>query len=223
MTVREKIKKKAEGFGPLAPAFLEGAEFALENQWISVEDDLPCNHKELISTEYDKETIYVVVIGKDVIVDTDCMEYNGKEWRWQRNSFFWAYPLDANPKTSKRIGGKTMEREEEINIAALKYIEENTINGYVTISDHKDSFIEGAEWADSNQKSSWISVKDDLPCNHKELLSNDSATNFVVAIVNFDIENKFQFVRMYRNSNIWTWWTNGEVLYWFPIPEPPKE
>ena len=38
-----------------------------------------------------------------------------------------------------------MTREEEINIAALKYIEENTINGYVTISDHKDSFIEGAE------------------------------------------------------------------------------
>ena len=131
--------------------------------------------------------------------------------------------MDANPKTSKRIGGKAMKREEEINIAALKYIEENTINGYVTISDHKDSFIEGAEWADSNQKSSWISVKDDLPCNHKELLSNDSATNFVVAIVNFGIENKFEVVRMYRKSNIWTWWTNGEVLYWFPIPEPPKE
>ena len=88
MTVREKIKKKAEGFGPLAPAFLEGAEFALENQWISVEDDLPCNHEELISTEYDKETIYVLVISKDAIADTDCMEYNGKEWRWQRNSFF---------------------------------------------------------------------------------------------------------------------------------------
>ena len=88
MTVQEKIKKKAEGFGPLAPVFLEGAEFALENQWISVEENLPCNHKELISTEYDKETIYVVVIGKGTIADTDCMEYNGKKWRWQRNSFF---------------------------------------------------------------------------------------------------------------------------------------
>ena len=47
--------------------------------WISVEEDLPCNHKELISTEYDKETIYVLVIGIDAIADTDCMEYNGKE------------------------------------------------------------------------------------------------------------------------------------------------
>ena len=46
--IQEKIKKKAEGFGKLAPAFLEGAKFALENQWTSVEDDLPCNHMDLI-------------------------------------------------------------------------------------------------------------------------------------------------------------------------------
>ena len=37
MTIQEKIQKKAEGFGKLAPVFLEGANFALENQWISVE------------------------------------------------------------------------------------------------------------------------------------------------------------------------------------------
>ena len=48
MTLQEKIQKKAEGFGKLAPVFLEGAEFALENQWISVEEDLPCNHEELM-------------------------------------------------------------------------------------------------------------------------------------------------------------------------------
>ena len=48
MILQEKIRKKSEGFGQLAPVFIEGAEFALENQWISVEDDLPCNHEELI-------------------------------------------------------------------------------------------------------------------------------------------------------------------------------
>ena len=90
MIPQEKIKKKAKGYGIFGPMFLEGAEFALNNQWISVEEDLPCNHEELISTEYDKETIYVLVISKDAIADTDCMEYNGKEWRWQRNSFFGA-------------------------------------------------------------------------------------------------------------------------------------
>ena len=87
MTIQEKIQKKAEGYGIFGPMFLEGAEFASENQWISVEEDLPCNHEELISTEYNKETIYVLVIGKDVIADTDCMEYNGNEWVWQ-NIFF---------------------------------------------------------------------------------------------------------------------------------------
>lgn len=104
MTLQEKLQKKAEGFGKLAPVFLEGAEFALNNQWISVEEDLPCNHKELISTEYDKETIYVVVIGKDAIADTDCMEYNDKEWRWQRNSFFEPIHWMLMPELPKRIG-----------------------------------------------------------------------------------------------------------------------
>ena len=42
--LQEKIQKKAEGFGKLAPAFLEGAKFALNNQWISVDEDLPCNN-----------------------------------------------------------------------------------------------------------------------------------------------------------------------------------
>ena len=48
MTLQEKIKKKVEGFGELAPMFLEGTNFAIENQWISVDDDLPCNHEELL-------------------------------------------------------------------------------------------------------------------------------------------------------------------------------
>ena len=32
MTLQEKIQKKAEGYWQLAPIFLEGAEFVLENQ-----------------------------------------------------------------------------------------------------------------------------------------------------------------------------------------------
>ena len=46
MTVQEKIKKEAEGYGTLAQAFIEGAKFALEKQWISVNEDLPYKHKE---------------------------------------------------------------------------------------------------------------------------------------------------------------------------------
>ena len=50
MILQEKIQKKAEGFGKLAPVFLEGEKFTLESQWISVEDDLPCNHSDLVLT-----------------------------------------------------------------------------------------------------------------------------------------------------------------------------
>lgn len=60
MTLDEKIQKKSEGFGKFAPAFLEGAEFALNNQWISVDDDLPCNHEELLDGK-----ITCPVFGRD--------------------------------------------------------------------------------------------------------------------------------------------------------------
>ena len=50
MILQEKMRKKVEGFGKLASVFLEGAKFVLENQWISVKDDLPCNHSDLVLT-----------------------------------------------------------------------------------------------------------------------------------------------------------------------------
>ena len=53
MTLQEKIQDVAEGFGYLAPLFLAGAKFALENQWINVNEDLPCNHSDLILTYND--------------------------------------------------------------------------------------------------------------------------------------------------------------------------
>ena len=93
MTLQEKIQKKAEGYGKLAPAFLEGAEFALENQWISVEEDLPCNHKELVhGTEISEgtETVDVFAVNEYGSIWEDYMLYENGKWRW--NDFepdFW--------------------------------------------------------------------------------------------------------------------------------------
>ena len=56
-----EYKKKAEEYGTLAPAFIEGAEFTLNNQWISVDEDLPYNHKELI--DWECYTTNVIVAG----------------------------------------------------------------------------------------------------------------------------------------------------------------
>ena len=74
MILQEKIKQKAEGFGKLAPVFLEGAEFALNNQWISVNDDLPCNHDELKPNSY--ATYKVIVLLNDGRIRETYMFYD---------------------------------------------------------------------------------------------------------------------------------------------------
>ena len=86
MKLQEKIKKKAKAYSELAPTFLQGAKFALENQWISVDDDLPCNHEEFIKTggHYLKETIEFITIDEyDVIVDNLMVLYDNGKWEWK--------------------------------------------------------------------------------------------------------------------------------------------
>ena len=85
--IQEKIRNKAEGFGKLAPVFLEGAEFALNNQWINVEDDLPCYHEELMHNEvYTKKVIVLLNDGRiretDMFYDKWC-EYRKKITHWK--------------------------------------------------------------------------------------------------------------------------------------------
>lgn len=79
MALQEKIQKKAEGYGQLAPAFLEGAEYALANQWISVEEDLPCNHKELIHSNY---TDRVLVSSRNGYFEVAFMCIIEDAWEW---------------------------------------------------------------------------------------------------------------------------------------------
>ena len=84
MILQEKIQKKAEGFGKLAPVFLEGAEFGLGNQWISIEDDLPCYHEELIIDEPLYKRTKPIVCNKPCGIRVDQMVYDMElnEWYW---------------------------------------------------------------------------------------------------------------------------------------------
>ena len=97
MTLQEKIKNKVEGFGKLAPVFLEGAEFALNNQWISVDDDLPCNHEELLINKGVTKKVFVLKFGGSPGVDF-MLRVNG-EWIWfaYENHKFWM-PIPEPPK-----------------------------------------------------------------------------------------------------------------------------
>lgn len=74
MTVQDKIQKKAEGYGKLAPVFIEGVKFALNNQWTSVEEDLPCNHDELKPNSY--ATYKVIVLLNDGRIRETYMFYD---------------------------------------------------------------------------------------------------------------------------------------------------
>lgn len=71
-----------------------------------------------------------------------------------------------------------MTREEEINKVA--YIQEEWVNM------DAESFIDGAKWADAHPKTPWISVEDDLPCNHKELMENEYKTKKVLVVMSSD-------------------------------------
>ena len=48
MILQENIQKKADGFGKLSPVFIEGAKFAIENQWINCKDKMPFEYPELL-------------------------------------------------------------------------------------------------------------------------------------------------------------------------------
>lgn len=99
----------------------------------------------------------------------------------------------------------------------------NDIEPYCFETDREEQWFNvglqyGLNIADSDPKSPWISVKDDLPCNHEELLNPDDKrnTSYVVAI----IHGYIIMSRMYKLNGKW-YWENDEPTYWFPIPKLP--
>ena len=91
-------------------------------------------------------------------------------------------------------------------------------------SDLQDAFYLGARWADKNPKSPWISVNDDLPCNHEELIygteiSEGTETIEVFAINQYgDIWDDYM---VYENDK-WRW-NDFEPDFWMIAPKLPKK
>ena len=103
-----------------------------------------------------------------------------------------------------------MTREEQIAIASCAYGSRGS----------SIDFTVGAKWADSHPKSPWISIGDDLPCNHEELLINKGVTKkvFVLKFGGFpDVDY------MLKVNGKWIWFAYENSKFWMPIPEPPKE
>ena len=127
-----------------------------------------------------------------------------------------------------------MTREEEIwdainNLQIGVYNEDDSSdNDEYDGSDIQDAFYLGARWADENPKSPWISVNDDLPCNHSDLVltynNRPFLTRFVYVITD-NIHTLFLCNMKKSDNNIWIWnySSKDKITHWMPIPELPKE
>ena len=103
-----------------------------------------------------------------------------------------------------------MTREEQIAIASCAYGSRGS----------SIDFTVGAKWADSHPKPAWISVDEDLPYNHEELLINKGVTKKVF-VLKFGGSPGVDF--MLRVNGEWIWFAYENHKFWMPIPEPPKE
>ena len=148
MILQEKICKKAEGFGKLTPVFLEGAEFALNNQWINVNEDLPCNHEELLDLLHTK---FVITINSKRTVELNYMieGLNGWEWAFKKyyDILYWMR-IPELPEVPEELQLPSTDFDNEKAKLASELLEENE----------------------------WIDVDEDLPYNHKELLLTEGRT-----------------------------------------------
>ena len=83
----------------------------------------------------------------------------------------------------------------------------------------------GLEAADANPKSPWISVKDKLPCNEKDLIVEiikgvELRTKKVGVL---SIDGYIDISYMYSlPQHGWHWNTNDTITHWFQLPERPK-
>lgn len=102
-----------------------------------------------------------------------------------------------------------MTREKQIREAAKKTTGLFSYrNGYSTA---EDAFIAGAEYADANQPSTWISVEDKLP---------DDGVLVIVAY-------RWILGEILYASDVfhidYGWESYDDIIAWMPIPQLPKE
>ena len=84
----------------------------------------------------------------------------------------------------------------------------------------------GLEAADAHPKFQWISVEDDLPCNHEELIHFGFTNN--VLVIDDKQNTSIAFMKKYKD-NEWIWDSTNDfvflplITHWMPIPKLSKE
>lgn len=189
MTVQEKIKKEAEGYGKLAPEFIEGAKFALENQWISVDDDLPCNHEGLLDLLHTK---FVITINSKRTVELNYMIEGLNGWEWAFKKYYDILYWMRIPELP--------EANDELQLPSANF-------------DNKKAKF-ASELLEENE---WIDVDEDLSYNHKELLLTESRTiNVFTKNENENISSDFMI--KFNNKWCWNGNYASDYSHWKIIP-----
>ena len=106
-----------------------------------------------------------------------------------------------------------MTRENEIAIASCAYGNRGS----------SIDFEAGAKWADENPKNPWISVDDDLPCNHDDLLESNYSIQTHKVLVAYNNGKYYGFARMDKSIGRWEWTDRSDdITHWMPIPKTPN-
>ena len=173
-------------------AFNRGIEFQKQKSnspWISVEDDLPCNHKELLDLLYTK---FVITINSKRTVELNYMieGLNGWEWAFKKyyDILYWMR-IPELPEVPEELQLPSTDFDNEKAKLASELLEENE----------------------------WIDVDEDLPYNHKELLLTEGRTIDVFTkdeneVISTDFMIKFNNV-WYWNKNC-----DSDYSHWMIMP-----
>ena len=117
-----------------------------------------------------------------------------------------------------------MTREEEIRnaIDAIFPIPQSKKGRAYEQAIMATGFEAGVKWADKHPKLPWISVKDDLPCNHEELIVDTPLYKRTKPVVcNKPCGIRVDQMVYDMSLNGW-YWTGETPTHWFPAPELPK-
>ena len=124
-----------------------------------------------------------------------------------------------------------MTRQEEIRNAIDKIIPISTYRNGRTYEQSlmATGFESGVEWADANPKSPWISVDDDLPCNHEDMYQMSGSllyTDDVLVLAgNMVLVSRRLVTCMIFDDSTgkWKWNTPFHVKHWMRIPKLEEE
>ena len=126
-----------------------------------------------------------------------------------------------------------MTREEQAFEASKRFKESLTEKDLASLSkdDMCFAFQLGVKWSETHPKSPWISVEDDLPYNHKNLMEDKHYTKPVLTVLVWNGEPSKKHIEiccvcdMMGSDNVdWYWCVDShyQVVCWMPLPEIPN-